>query len=70
MSKEEVEKVRRGIEAFSRRDFDATAGMWHPEVEICEEPEIPGGRVWRGVKGARAYWQESFTRWEETDRAE
>jgi ketosteroid isomerase-like protein len=65
MSQENVEIVRRVVEAFNRRDLEAASELWHPEVEFYEEPEIPDGRVWRGSDGARAYWQESFERWED-----
>jgi hypothetical protein len=35
-----------------------------PTIQIHEEPDLPGGRVWSGYDGVRAWRAELFDRWE------
>jgi ketosteroid isomerase-like protein len=56
MSPENVEAVRRWLEAFSGEEFDAAIGLVHPNVELVP----PGGH--RPYRGA-----ESLRRWMEPD---
>ena len=56
MSQENVEIVRRAIEAYARRDLDAALANSHPEVTYCPFEEAPC----RGVAAVRAY----LARWE------
>ncbi len=67
MSQENVEVVRRIVDAWSRRDLDALLtliheeGEWHPAL-------IPGGlegTVYRGPRGMRSYWREVDEVWAE-----
>jgi hypothetical protein len=39
----------------------------NPNIEIHEEPDLPGGQVWSGYDGARAWRAELWERWEEID---
>jgi hypothetical protein len=38
-----------------------------PAIEIHEEPDLPGGRVWSGYDGVRAWRAEMWDRWEAID---
>jgi ketosteroid isomerase-like protein len=60
MSQENVEVVRRQLEAWQRDDFDAFLANAHPEIEwhavlqrLLEGP----GSVYRGHEGVRQLWQ-------------
>ena len=59
MSQENVEKLRRAYEAFSRGDFDTAIEIAHPEIEFVRA----GGQS--GVRGAGA-----FLAWMEPDAIE
>ena len=54
MSDENVEKLRRAYESFSRSDFDAAIEIAHPEIEFLRA----GGQA--AVRGAAAFreWME------------
>ncbi len=56
MSRENVEVVRRAVEAYRRGDFDAALADVHPEVAWHPFEEAP----MQGVEAVRAY----LTRWE------
>ena len=63
MSQENVEVVRRGIEAFDRQEFDLDLAVetWDPEGELV--PAMAGaveGKVYRGIEGLRNYYEELF----------
>jgi ketosteroid isomerase-like protein len=53
MSQENVEIVRRGIDAFNDRDLDAVAEMCDPNVEWHPPPELPDSAVYHGREEAR-----------------
>jgi ketosteroid isomerase-like protein len=59
MSEENVEKLRRVYEAFSRGDFDTAAEIAHPEIEFIRT----GGQA--PVRGAK-----EFRGWMEPDAIE
>jgi ketosteroid isomerase-like protein len=64
MSQENVEVVRRAIEAFSRRDLDAIES--HPDVEVdwSRSRGVEAG-IYRGREETRRFWStfyESFDR--------
>ena len=60
MSKENVELSLRLIEAWNRRDVEATVavwdpeGVWYPAIEASTE----GRRTYRGHEGARQYFED------------
>ena len=63
MSHENVEMVRRGVEAFNRGDLSGVAAVFAPEFEYVASGAIPGvGGVYRGAAGYRRF-QEAF--WDE-----
>jgi ketosteroid isomerase-like protein len=66
MSQENVEIVKRGIDAFNRGDLDLMAGLVTPNAEVS--PAITGSVDGRGLLGAEAYrsWFEEISdTWQE-----
>jgi ketosteroid isomerase-like protein len=61
LSRENLEAVRVGYEAFNRGDVDWMVERMHPEIEWHEAPEVPGAKVYRGKEEVRGYL-ESFGR--------
>ncbi len=63
-----IEQLRALFERFNETgELDFTAA--HPDVELHDRPDVPDGRVWRGVDGVRGFFEktaESFDpiRWE------
>jgi ketosteroid isomerase-like protein len=57
MSRERVEILRRGYEAFNRRDIDAALEGMDPEVEW---PNMLDGTTIRGRDAIREYWTKQF----------
>jgi hypothetical protein len=60
MSQENVEVVRRAVEAFNRREVPLE--LLHPEVEWIEDPRYPGAQSYRGREGV----ERSINGWWET----
>jgi len=57
MSQENVELARRAYDAFSRADFEAFAALLHPEVEFESLVLEVEAKTYRGLDGAREYFQ-------------
>ena len=69
MSRENVEVVRKALEASSRGDFDGFSGALDPAVEWTPVKGDPDYEVHRGIEAVRAWlesWAEAFSdlRWE------
>jgi ketosteroid isomerase-like protein len=63
MSQENLELVRRAIEAFSDEGIDAALEYFDPEIEWWAPPEWLEDRLYRGHEGLRelaAFWSEQF----------
>jgi ketosteroid isomerase-like protein len=59
MSQENVEIVRRLIDAVNRRGADADAvALFHPQVEFHEDPSFPEAEVYRGRDSVVRYYRE------------
>jgi ketosteroid isomerase-like protein len=58
MSQENVEVVRRVVEAFNRQDWVAWNALYHPDAEWFDPPEVPGSGVHRGRRSIRHYFDE------------
>ena len=58
MSQENVEIVRRGVEAFGRADWEESVELMAPEVEWHDAPALPGARLHRGREGVLARWRD------------
>jgi hypothetical protein len=58
MSQENVDVVRKVVDAFNRQDWVAWASNWHPDAEWYDPPEVPGSGVHRGLESIRRYFDE------------
>ena len=66
MSRENVEVVRRGIEAFNRGDMDGVVADFAPESEYVTTGMIPGASgVFRGPEGYRQFTEGFFAEFED-----
>jgi uncharacterized protein len=66
MSRENIEVVRRGYEAFMRGDVDGVMSSADPEIEIYPDPVGPlAGKVWRGREGILVFLEDWLEPWEE-----
>jgi ketosteroid isomerase-like protein len=57
MSRENVEMIRKSIEAFNRNDPDAAVEAMHPEVEWQTLDVLPDTATYRGREGVKEFWQ-------------
>lgn len=64
MSSENVERVRRFVDAFNRRDLGSVVADIDPAAELHEWPEAPGAQSYRGAEGVRAALDTWFETWE------
>jgi ketosteroid isomerase-like protein len=66
MSKRNVEAVRRGIEAFNRRDLDGLLREMHPDAELdwSRSRGLRSG-IYRGKAEIKRFWEELFDHFEE-----
>jgi uncharacterized protein len=51
MAGENVEVVRRGLDAYNRRDMPAWVDCFDPAVEVSEDPSIPDAGSYEGHDG-------------------
>ena len=66
MSRENVDMVRRGLDAWNRGDLDAVLKLMHPEVELT--PVIAqlvegGDSTYRGTAGVESFWADWRVAW-------
>jgi ketosteroid isomerase-like protein len=57
VSREHVDSFFRGVDAWNRRDFEASVEWLHPDAEL--HPGAVGGvegRAYRGREGLRRFW--------------
>lgn len=63
-----AELAREGLDAFSRRDFDASLAIMHPDIEwhlTFPLPDLPPGKtVFRGHDEVRSLWENFTSTWE------
>ena len=57
MSQENVEVVRRGVEAFSRGAWEESVKLMDPAIEWHDAPDLPGAQTYRGREGVLAQWR-------------
>jgi ketosteroid isomerase-like protein len=58
VSREHVERVLFGVDAFNRRDFDAAIAGFHPDIEWDAGSDIsPEAPVYRGREGVLEFWR-------------
>jgi ketosteroid isomerase-like protein len=65
MSQENVEIVRRSIDAFNRGDLETAISYLHPEGEVADDPRVPGGGIThRGNTEVERYFKSLSRYWE------
>ena len=58
MSREDVEQVIAGVDAFNRRDFATATAGFHPDVEWEAVTDLlPDAAVYRGPQGVLEFWR-------------
>jgi ketosteroid isomerase-like protein len=65
MSEENVEIVRRHIDAYGSGNYEAALAAYHPEV-VCDATVRPEGRIYRrreGVAEAIRVWAGTWDEW-------
>jgi uncharacterized protein len=68
MSRENVEVVRRGFEAFARNDWDAAMASFDPSVAWVEMPSLgPDASSYTGIEELRGAVQSWIEMWSEYD---
>jgi ketosteroid isomerase-like protein len=66
MSRENVEIVKRALDAFSRGDAEAFAELTTPDLEWKTGlGALEGGEIFRGREGVEAYFGRLSSAWEE-----
>ena len=65
MSQENIDRLRRGYEAFARRDLDAALEMMDPEIEAHDAPEAPDATVHHGREAVRRDWEQMLALFED-----
>ena len=65
MTEENVEIVRRSVEAFNEGGLEAAAEFAHPEIEFQEPPTQPAPRTARGHESVRETWTSFDQAWSE-----
>ena len=58
MTERNVERYRRGIEAFNRRDLDAFLALADPDVAGISRVLAIEGESYRGHDGTRRWWED------------
>jgi ketosteroid isomerase-like protein len=69
MSQENVDTVRRSLDAWNRGDVDAWLEAAHPDIEWVSEVAMRlegAATVFRGTAGMRAYWDDWHSVWNVT----
>jgi uncharacterized protein len=56
MSRNSIEVVRAGYEAFNRGDIQAVFALLHPDVELYQSTEVPWGGLYKGLAQAREFF--------------
>src|SRR4029450_5136106 len=68
MSRENVERARRGFEAFARGGPEAVVGFWDPEIELwLPSGMIQAGGTYRGREAVLGWMKEWAEAWEEIE---
>lgn len=60
MSEENVERYRRLIDAFARRDLDAFLELFGPNVDFAPRIAELEGSSYTGHEGIRSWWETMF----------
>lgn len=64
MSQENVEIVRRSLEAFGRGDFETAFAAHDPGTRWCTAADEPDQQTYHGIAGLRCFVESSEELWE------
>ncbi len=64
MAADYVAKVRAAYAAWNAGDLDAAFDLAHPEIEVVQDPELPGATRTSGSPAFRAWLDSFFDTWE------
>jgi len=68
MSQENVERARRGFEAFARGGPEAVVDFWDPEIELwLPSGMVQAGGTYRGREAVLGWMKEWAEAWEEIE---
>jgi ketosteroid isomerase-like protein len=70
MAREDVERFRRAVAAYNRRDLDGFLAICDPDVESHAITAAAEGGVYRGHDGVRRWWENMETSWGDSLHAE
>jgi ketosteroid isomerase-like protein len=70
MSDENIERLRRSIEAYNAREKEAWIGYFHSSVEFHSVFAAVGGGVYQGHDGLRRWWRDLEDAWGDAFRTE
>jgi ketosteroid isomerase-like protein len=65
VSRENVEIVRRSLEAFGRGDFDIAFAAHHPDTVWSTAADEPDQQTYRGIAGLRSFVEAADELWED-----
>jgi len=65
MSKQNLERIKLGYEAFARGDLDYLIAMMDPEIEAHNPPEVPEASVHYGPAAVRRDWEQTWELFDE-----
>ena len=63
MSAEDVENIRKGLEAFNRRDVEAVMETCHPDAEFVPVRAVFEGISYHGEEGLRQFFADMDEEW-------
>jgi ketosteroid isomerase-like protein len=65
VSRENIEIVRRSMEAFGRGDFDTAFAAHDPDTVWCTAADEPDQQTYRGIAGLRTFVEGADELWED-----
>jgi ketosteroid isomerase-like protein len=70
VSEENVELHRRSVAAFNTRDVESFIEFCDPQIELHSAVTVPGGGLYRGHEGVRAWYRDLEDGWGDELRIE
>ena len=64
MAQDDIELVRAGYAAWNAGDLDAALDIAHPDIEVVQDPQIPGAVTVTGKEEFRRWLASFFETWE------
>ena len=64
MTRDDVERVRAAYAAWNAGDLDAALELAHPEIEVVQDPQIPGSVAVTGREAFKSWLESFYETWE------